>query len=215
MCTPPSISYSFNPSSVWSVNGSAKVDLFMPKHLLQTLEYQSMHTMWIKIFFLVSLGLSALCTILGGITCCVGAGNRHPAFERRVLGLVALASLVSTIFLLAGAGLATRAYQALLKDINPVFGNYIIFSLGRSAIGVLWLSALFALIAAVFWIQSWRKEQKYKRLQRVGGPGNGIGWNKNSSRIIVEEVGVVPSGETKDDKPLLQKDTAYHSPTRN
>ena len=106
--------------------------------------------------------------ILGGIGAFAGGGNRHPTYKRRLLGFVALFSGISTILLMAGAGVATRAYHSLLEVMNPSFDEYIVFELGRAAFAMLWLSVLLTLLASVFWIQSWRAEHKYKRLQGAG-----------------------------------------------
>lgn len=209
MCTAPSISYSFHPASVWSItNGTAKVDVTLPKKVLNFVDEQSMNTVLIKILFIVSLGLNAACLVLGGIGACAGDRNRRPAFKRRLLGFVALLSFISTITLLASAGLATRGYRKLLNVMNPSFGDYIHFTLGRAAMAYLWTSPLFVLLATASWIQSWRKERTYRRLQGARGK---FAWAKNGVEIHIDGA---PSGETNDDNTLLEKDTAYHSPTR-
>lgn len=208
-CSEPSISYSFHPASVWSSwNGTAKMDVTLPQKVLNVVDAQSMNTMLIKILFIVGLGLSTACLVLGSIGACIGSKNRRPASKRRLLGFVALQSLLSTIVLLVGAGLATRGYTKLLDVMNPSFGEYINFTLGRSAMACVWLSMLFALLATAFWTQSWRKERTYRRLQGSRGQ---VVWAKNGVEIHID---APPSVQTNDNNPLLEKDTAYHSPTR-
>ncbi|KAJ8116691.1 hypothetical protein OPT61_g1941 [Boeremia exigua] len=207
LCTALSISYSFHPASVWShSNGTAKVDIELPPKVLKIIDEQKKHTILIKVFFLVGLVLSAACLTLGGIATCAGGKNRHPTFERRLLGYAALLSLISTLLLMGGAAITTHAYGSLIDVMNPAFGDYIIFTLGRAAMAMLWASAIFALLAATLWTQSWRREQKYKRFQGVKGTA---AWAAGRNDVHIDEA---PSGEITDDKPLLQKDTAYHSP---
>lgn len=212
MCSPPSIHYSFHPASVWSItNGTAKVDVTLPQKVLNIIDEQSMNTVLIKILFIVGLGLCAICLVLGIIGGCFGDKNRRPAFKRRLLGFVALLSLIAMFVLIVGAGLTTRAYSRLLGVMNPSFGNYILFGLGRAAMACLWISVLSSLLATVFWTQSWRKERTYRRLQGRRGK---FAWQKNGIEIHVDEV---PNTALDDDDndTLLEKDTAYHSPTRD
>ena len=208
-CSAPSISYSFHPASVWSLtNGTAKVDVTLPQKVLNVIDEQSMNTVLIKILFIVGLGLSAVCLAMGGLSAFLGDKNTRPAFKRRLLGLVALLSSVSTIVLLVGAGLTTRAYSKLIGIMNPSFGSYILFTLGRAAMAYLWVSVLSALLATACWVQSWRKERTYRRLQDRRGK---LAWQKHGVEIHVDEV---PSEDLDDDNTLLEKDTAYRSPTR-
>lgn len=206
-CTETSISYSFDPASIWTApNGPTKADITLPVKVLNILDVQSRNTLLIKIFFLASFGLSVLCIVLGGIGVCAGERTRRPAFKQRMLDFTALLSLSTTVSLLAGAGVATRAYHTLLDVMNPSFGDYINFKLGTAGMAMLWVSMLLSLISSSLWIHSWRKEHKYRRQQCVRGK---TAWTKVDVQVHVD---LVPNGEMNDDKSLLQKDTSYHSP---
>jgi hypothetical protein len=158
-CTSPSMSFVFDPVSVWSLDGTdTEAASVLPPTLIDSLENHTIHTLSIKILLTFALTLSVVGLITGITSACTSAKNRP--LSRRVLYIATLSSVVGAILLLAGSALATHAYTTLLGVLSPSFGDVITFSLGRSAVAVLWISNVFALLTVVSWIFALRKGRK-------------------------------------------------------
>ncbi len=218
-CSEPSISYVFDPASVWTLvaGGSADAAMVFPSALVDQLRSHSVSTVYIKILYIVALGLGLASIVLAAVHACCGRDRRRPRRVLAAIGVVFL--LVATLLLLAGAGLATKAYAGLVSALGPAFGDVIRFSLGPGAVAVLWLSVIFAASASVFAVLAWRKEVKYQRVEAVGSghrSGGGKGWQADAFTVI--ETGEPSSlhqprrshdiGDN-DGLPLLERDTAY------
>jgi hypothetical protein len=201
-CTSPSISFVFDPVSVWSLNGSntGPASIVLPSVLVNTLENHSVHTMWIKIMFIMALTLSVVGWTAGAIGTCTLHKNRP--FGRRLLYIATLNSMVVVVLLLIGSSLATHAYTALLGALSPSFGDVITFLLGRSAVALLWLSTIFALLATISWVVMLRKGRKMSS----HGKGFGGGGRRNRQQgayTMLEGNGTTAGGKKKTAAPPL------------
>src|SRR3569833_71319 len=208
-CTSPSISYVFDPVTIWTADADSAQE-FLPPQLVQTLRGHTVSTIYIKIFFIVGMGLSLLGAIAGIITTCVGRRSR------RVLARIAMTFyIVTTIVDLVGAALTTKAYLDLMRALGTAFGDVIRNTHSKRTNAVLWLTVVFGLFASMFSVLAWRKEIKYQRIR--GGVlevGAGHKWQTDAFDMATDHHAAAaprPSREMRehDEHPLLEKSTAY------
>ncbi len=211
-CGTPSISFVFDPVALWSDGGSdSPATVVLPPQLVSDLKSHSISTRTYKALLLSGASLTFMSVLFWCISPCTGQRTR-----RTLATVIMWDSLLATLLVTVAAALITQPFEALKDSLGPSFGNIITFSLGKGAFALLWASAVFGFLAAVFSILAWRHE---KRLDRVGrgfveiNINMGKKWQADAYNTVVVEG--TPSEEVRGRDnaahPLLDRDTEYKS----